>query len=107
IGIDLVENKRNRGIAPRAIRLFAKKVCEEKQVEYFLIRISSNNLHSQHIFEKLGAVKIGEEESAFSKFVERFGEIAGKSEQDLEGYKYLFGEDGDEVVYRYRLNPNF
>lgn len=106
IGIDLVENKRNRGIAPRAIRLFAKKVCEEKQVEYFLIRISSANIHSQHVFEKLGAVKIGEEESTFSKFVERFGEIAGKSEQDLVDYKYLFGEDGDEVVYRYRLNPN-
>lgn len=78
IGIDLVEDKRNRGIAPRAVRLFAKRVCEEKQVDYFLIRISSANLHSQHVFEKLGAVKIGVEESPFSKFVERFGEIAGK-----------------------------
>ncbi len=29
-------------------RLFAKRVCEEKEVDYFLIHISSNNLHSQH-----------------------------------------------------------
>ncbi|MCM1025932.1 MAG: GNAT family N-acetyltransferase [Roseburia sp.] len=106
IGIDLVENKRNRGIAPRAVRLIAKKVCEEKQIEYFLIRISSANLHSQHVFENLGAVKIGEEESSFSKFVKSFGEIAGKSEQDLASYKYLFGEDSDEIVYQYKLNPN-
>lgn len=107
IGIDLLENKRNKGIASKAVRLFAKRVCEEKEVNYFLIRISSANLHSQHVFEKMGAVKIGEKESAFSKFVEVFGEIAGEAEQDLEGYKYLFGKHGDEVVYCYRLDPNF
>jgi len=107
IGIDLLESKRNKGIALKAVRLFAKRVCEEKEVDYFLIRISSNNLHSQHVFEKMGVVKIGEEESAFSKFVERFGEIAGKEGQDLEKYRYLFGESDDEVVYCYRLDPDF
>ncbi len=55
IGIDLLESKRNKGIAPKAVRLFAKKVCEIRMVDYFLIRISSNNLHSQHIFEKNGS----------------------------------------------------
>ena len=107
IGIDLLESKRNKGITPKAVRLFAKRVCEKNPVDYFLIRISSVNLHSQHVFEKMGAIKIGVEESAFSKFAERFVEIAGKKEQDLEGYKCLFGETSDEVVYRYRLNPNF
>ncbi|MCM1235980.1 MAG: GNAT family N-acetyltransferase [Ruminococcus flavefaciens] len=57
IGIDLLENKRNRGIASKAVRLFAKRVCEEKEVNYFLIRISSANLHSQHVFEKMGLLK--------------------------------------------------
>ncbi len=89
IGIDLLESKRNKGIAPKAVRLFAKKVCEIRMVDYFLIRISSNNLHSQHVFEKMGAVKIGEEESAFSKFVESFGKIVGEKGQDLEDYKHL------------------
>ncbi len=36
IGIDLLESKRNQGIAPKAVRLFAKKVCEIRMVDYFL-----------------------------------------------------------------------
>lgn len=106
IGIDLLESKRNQGIALKAVRLFAKKVCGIRMVDYFLIRISSNNLHSQHVFEKMGAVKIGEEETDFSRFIERFGEIAGKEGQDLEKYRYLFEESDDEVVYCYRLDAD-
>lgn len=106
IGIDLLESKRNKGIAPKAVRLFARKVCNIRKVDYFLIRISSNNLHSQHVFEKMGAVKIGEEGTAFSKFVERFVEIEGKEVRDLEDFRYLFGESDNEVVYCYRLSPN-
>lgn len=106
IGIDLLENKRNQGIAPNAVRLFAGRVCEIRKIDYFLIRISSNNSHSKYVFEKMGAIKIGEEETAFSRFVEEFSEIAEKEGQDLERYRDLFGESIDEVVYRYRLNPN-
>lgn len=54
----------------------------------------------------MGAVKIGEEETAFSKFVERFKETAEKEEQNLEKYRDLFGESNDEVVYCYRLDLN-
>ena len=106
IGVDLLENKRNQGIAPKAVRLFAGRVCEIRKIDYFLIRISSNNSHSKYVFEKMGAIKIGEEETAFSRFVEEFSEIAEKEGQDLERYRDLFGESIDEVVYRYRLNPN-
>lgn len=106
IGIDLLENKRNQGIAPKAVRLFAGRVCEIRKIDYFLIRISLNNSHSKYVFEKMGAIKIGEEETAFSRFVEEFSEIAEKEGQDLERYRDLFGESIDEVVYRYRLNPN-
>lgn len=106
IGIDLLENKRNQGIAPKAVRLFAGRVCEIRKIDYFLIRISSNNSHSKYVFERMGAIKIGEEETAFSRFVEEFSEIAEKEGQDLERYRDLFGESIDEVVYRYRLNPN-
>lgn len=106
IGIDLLENKRNQGIAPKALRLFAGRVCEIRKVDYFLIRISSNNLHSRYVFEKMGAVKIGEEETAFSWFVDRFGEIAEKEGLELERFRGLFGESIDEVVHQYRWNPN-
>lgn len=104
IGIDLVEDKRNKGIAPKAVRLFARRAYVIRKIDYFLIRISSNNLHSQYVFEKMGAVKIGEEETAFSKFIERFKEVAEK--QDLEKFRDAFGESIDEVVYCYKLNPN-
>lgn len=77
-----------------------------QSVDYFLIRISSNNLHSQHVFEKLGAIKIGEEKNDFLKFVDMFKETAIKDGHDLEKFRDLFGEDINEVIYRYRLNPN-
>ena len=100
-----MENKRNQGIAPKALRLFAGRVCEIRKVDYFLIRISSNNLHSKYVFEKIEAVKIGEEETAFSRFVERFGEIVEKEGRDLEQLRNLFLESIDEVVYQYRWKP--
>ena len=103
IGIDLLESKRNQGIAPKAVRLFAKKVYEIRKVEYFVIRISSKNLHSQHVFEKMGAVRIGEEGT---DFLEQFIESVGKERLDLKKYRYLFQEEDDEVVYRYRLSLN-
>ena len=106
IGIDLMEDKRNKGIASKAVRLFARRAYAIRKVDYFLIRISSNNLHSQHVFEKMGAIKIGEEETAFSKFVERFNGTAEKEEQDLEKFRDLFGESTNEVVYCYRLDLN-
>ncbi len=106
IGIDLVEDKRNKGIASKAVRLFARRVYEIRKVDYFLIRISSNNLHSQYVFEKMGAIKIGEEESDFSKFVEMFKATAEIGEQNLEKFRDLFGESTDEVVYCYRLDLN-
>lgn len=105
IGIDLLENKRNQGIASKTIRLFAKKVFETRQVDYFLIRISSRNLHSMHVFEKMGAVKIGEERTYSSRIIEGFGETV-ESVGNLGKFRHLLGESDDETVYCYRLNPD-
>ena len=106
IGIDLLEEKRNQGIAPKAVRLFARRVYEIRKVDYFLIRISSNNHHSKHVFEKMGAVKIGEEETDFSRFVEKFRKTAEEDVQDLEKFRHLFEESDDEAVSCYSLDPN-
>lgn len=56
------------------------------------------------MFENLGAVKIGEEETAFSRFVERFRKTAEEDGQDLEKFRHLFGESDDEGVYCYSPN---
>lgn len=99
-------NKRNRGIASEVVPLFARKHYELKQIDYFLVRISFHNPHSKYVFEKLGAVKIGEEETEFQRFSERFKEIMEEQGQDMENYRHLFGESDDEVVHRYKLNPS-
>ena len=75
-------------------------------IDYFLIRISSNNLHSQHVFEKMGAIRIGEENSLFSRYVNTFEESAIKEIPDMEKFRELFKEDINERIYRYRLNPD-
>jgi RimJ/RimL family protein N-acetyltransferase len=62
---------RNKGITQRIIAMFAKHVYEIQEVDYFLIRISSNNQHSRHVFEKIGAELIGKEEGSFKKFLKQ------------------------------------
>ena len=47
IGIDLLESKRNKGITPKAVRLFAKRVCQKKQVDYFLIRSTAIRISTE------------------------------------------------------------
>ena len=64
IGIELLKEHRNKGIAGRVIRLLARKArLELKSLEYYLLRVSVGNTHSRHMIEKLGAIYIGEEES--------------------------------------------
>ena len=65
IGIDLLENKRNKGIAPKVVVMLAKRAYQDKPVEYYLIRISSRNPHSKHVFEKLGAVPTANNSSIY------------------------------------------
>lgn len=54
------------------------------------------------IFEKMGAIKIGEEESAFSRLAGIFKATTEIEEQSLEKFRDLFGESTDEVVYCYK-----
>lgn len=77
IGIDLIESKRNKGIAARVIKLLAKRAYQDKPVEYYLIRISSRNPHSKHVFEKMGVIPIRTTESTFKTFIKSFKEAMG------------------------------
>lgn len=111
IGIDLLEHMRNKGIAPRVIRMFAKRTYEEQSVEYFIIRISSRNPHSKHVFEKMGVILMCEEESLFTAFMKDFKAVVGEQDADeiQDKLKERFGETEDaeaEVVYRYKFTPD-
>ena len=108
IGIDLLESRRNKGIAAKAVKMVAKRTYEERKVEYFVIRILSGNLHSKHVFEKMGVILIGEEESEFTLFMKGLKKIVGNKDiSDITNrLKKRFGETKEEeVVYKYKLTP--
>ena len=69
LGIVILEKCRNKGIASTVIKNFAKRYYEENGNEYFLIRISSDNLHNIHVFEKLGARYMGSEDNRYEKLL--------------------------------------
>ena len=91
--------------------MLAKRAYQDKPVEYYLIRISSRNPHSKHIFEKLGAVPIGTTESIFNTFMKNFKKVIGDTEagddvQDkLRKYFDECKDSEEEVVYEYKLIP--
>ena len=108
IGIDLLENKRNKGIAAKAVRLLVQKVCAEQSVDYFLIKIMSNNPHSQHVFEKMGAEFIGEEDRPFIAMMKEINQSRVKEyfNSQADTIKALMNDtDDNAVVYRYKLLP--
>ncbi len=106
IGIDLLECERNKGLAPKVIRIFTETVADKQKIDYYLVRISSKNKHSIHVFEKLGAVFDGEEESPFERFMETFKSVM--NDEIRNSFKKYF-ESGDdpveEIIYRYKLFP--
>lgn len=107
IGIDLLENQRNKGIAARAIRLLARKKYEEGEIDYYLLRVSSYNTHSKHMIEKMGCELIGCEESMYNSVKRNLEKNMGKSftNEVSEMIKDFFNEP-DEIVYRYKLTPD-
>ena len=54
----------------KVIKLFSATCWKNRPVEYYLVKILSNNQHSRHIFEKLGAVMIGHEGNLYSSVLE-------------------------------------
>lgn len=109
LGIDLMEDKRNKGIAVKAIKLVARQAYEDKKVEYFMMRISSRNSHSKHVFEKMGVIPLRTTESTFKTFMNDFRDVMKNTEVDdfmEERLKKIFDnadELEEEVVYEYKL----
>ena len=107
IGLTLLECKRNRGIAAKVVKLLVQKACSEQEIEYFEVKIKAEKSHSRHVFEKMGAVKIGEEEYALTK-------LRGMlNDHELELVRKALdlskAESADEeltkAVYLYKLSP--
>lgn len=105
IGMDVLLKYRRQRIAYETIPLFAKRVLELMPIEYFMVRIYSDNEPSKKLFEKLGATQIGKEPSEFAEALaqlkeslkEEYEEILTRnpeaekiaSERYIVQYKYL------------------
>ena len=61
LGIELLKKKQNQKIGPEAIVAFANWYSTTYDVHTIHIKIEEDNLHSRHIFEKLGALYEGRE----------------------------------------------
>ena len=83
-------------------------VCKERNIDYFLIKIKSDNSHSKHVFEKMGAVPIGEEDRNYTLFLKVLGnsldEDSLKKIYDT-AKTYMDDDDENKFVYRYKLSP--
>ena len=56
LGIDILAEHRNNGFGPEAIVAFCNWYAEKYNLAKVSVRISKENSHSIHVFEKLGAV---------------------------------------------------
>lgn len=55
VGIDLLEEYRNKGFGPEAVKAFCNWYGAKHNLDKVKARISKENSHSIHTFEKLGA----------------------------------------------------
>ena len=74
VGIDIVEKYQRQGIAYDTLQLFLRRIKNICRIKYFLVRIYSDNEPSKKLFQKLGAVKIGNEPSEYQVFLDQMKE---------------------------------
>lgn len=107
LGIDVVKKHQRKGVAYDTLKMFVKWGSETfNNIEYFLVRIYSDNSASLNLFQKLGVTKIGEELSEYQMFLNQFKGCLGKEEYEKVEKKNPDMEDIAEGRYivRYKLS---
>lgn len=106
LGIDVVKKHQRKGVAYDTLKMFMKWASETYgDIEFFLVRIYSDNLASLNLFQKLGAIEIGEEPSEYQIFLNQCKEHMGKEEYEKAKKKNPDMEDiaGRRYIARYKL----
>ncbi len=87
VGIDLISAYRNQGYGPEALTGFLNWWYQTRNTVRAKVRIMSENTHSIHIFEKLGAEFI-DEKPMFLEIIQRIRESLPRNEaQAVENIK--------------------
>lgn len=78
IGIQLLKKYHSQGIGTRVVNLFVNQLKSIMNVEFFTVRIRSDNYASQRMFEKMGAIKVGEEGKEYADLMYELMQSMGK-----------------------------
>lgn len=78
IGIQLLKKYHGQGIGTRVVNLFVNRLKSIMKVEFFTVRIRSDNYVSQRMFEKMGAIKVGEEGKEYADLMYELMQSTGK-----------------------------
>lgn len=101
IGIQILCEYRNKGIGKRALNLFIERLKKVESLQCALVRIYSDNLVSQNLFEHFGAVKIGEEGKSACDFMKKMMHDMGKKKfEEVIQRKY---EETQRYIKCYKL----
>lgn len=102
IGIELVESKRNKGIAIKVIKMVMKRYSRDHEVDYYIARVVSKNTHSIHMIEKLGGALIRKEASLYESIIE--GMEKTMHPEEVNRFKeFLKGSLKEEEICVYKL----
>ena len=98
-----------KGVAYDALKVFMKWAIGAYNIEYFFVRIYSDNLASLNLFQKLCAIRIGEEPSEFQVVLNRYRERLGQDEYEEIKKRNPDMEDVAERLYivQYKLDYRF
>ncbi len=101
IGINIAKESQGKGIAVQVLPLMMHTYAAGNSVEHFVAKVRSDNTHSRHLMEKLGAVQTGQEDSEFKQAMDALKKSSPKTYASLEEKRggIEFGEDYI-VVYR-------
>lgn len=90
------------------MKLLVQMVCKERNIDYFLIKIKSGNSHSKYVFEKIGAIPIGEKDYNYTIFMKALNNFMDEDslKKIYDSAKtYMDDDDENKFVYRYKLPP--
>ena len=92
LGIQLLRKYQSQGIGTRVMNLFVDKLKSVLRVEFFSVRIFSDNHVSRKMFEKMGAIRIGEEGKEYAELMRKIMQDFGK-----EKFEEVIKEDFEKT----------
>ena len=110
IGIEIVKDHRNKGIAKRVVFLLINETEKIEKKPYYRVRIVEDNMHSRHVFEKMGAEFNNSNSTKYQNVIKvcKAREVETTDEKLKKRIRDMICEceKNDKLIYEYRLYPD-